>query len=152
MSLLTRKQLKFIDEYLVDENGARAAIRAGYSRKTARSIASENLKKPKIAMTIERYRLEASDKAGGGRSKIVHILATLAFRDIRGIFHDDGSLKHPRVWPKRILEQIEQNHPKRARGSKKDRRRVASLDADAERLRVLGKLAKYLSAQGLLDS
>ena len=46
--LLTAKQLRWIDEYLIDFNGAAAAVRAGYSAKCARSIAHENLTKPDL--------------------------------------------------------------------------------------------------------
>jgi len=45
---LTDKQKRFCHEYMVDMNGTQAAIRAGYSKKTADVIASENLVKPKI--------------------------------------------------------------------------------------------------------
>ena len=50
---LTTKQLRWIDEYLVDMNGAAAAVRAGYSPKSARSIAYENLTKPDILAVIQ---------------------------------------------------------------------------------------------------
>ena len=45
---MTSKEKKFCDEYLIDLNGTQAAIRAGYSEKTAGVIAFENLKKPYI--------------------------------------------------------------------------------------------------------
>ncbi len=45
---LTEKQKRFCEEYLVDLNATQAAIRAGYSKKSAYSIGEENLKKPKI--------------------------------------------------------------------------------------------------------
>lgn len=51
---LTRKQKKFCHEYLVDLNAANAAIRAGYSKKTARVIGCENLTKPHIAEYIAK--------------------------------------------------------------------------------------------------
>ncbi len=50
---LTARQRAFILEYAKDFNGTQAAIRAGYSRKTAYSIASENLRKPEIKSEIE---------------------------------------------------------------------------------------------------
>ncbi len=50
---LTPKQQRFVDEYIVDWNGTQAAIRAGYSKKTARSIAAENLTKPDVARAIQ---------------------------------------------------------------------------------------------------
>lgn len=50
---MTPKQVKFCDEYLIDCNATQAAIRAGYSEKTAYSIGDENLKKPEIAHFIK---------------------------------------------------------------------------------------------------
>lgn len=52
-TLLTAKQLRWIDEYLVDYNGAAAAVRAGYSEKSARSIAHENATKPDIQAVLK---------------------------------------------------------------------------------------------------
>ncbi len=56
---MSAKQQRFVEEYLVDHNATQAAIRAGYSEKTAYSIGHENLKKPEIAAAIaaEQARL-----------------------------------------------------------------------------------------------
>lgn len=50
---LTAKQQSFVDEYLIDLNATQAAIRAGYSEKTAGQIGDENLKKPQISQAIQ---------------------------------------------------------------------------------------------------
>jgi len=50
---LTAKQSRFIDEYMVDMNGAAAAVRCGYSVKTSRAIAAENLAKPYIKAELQ---------------------------------------------------------------------------------------------------
>ena len=50
---LTSKQLRWINEYLIDFNGAAAAVRAGYSLKSARSIAHENTTKPYIQAILK---------------------------------------------------------------------------------------------------
>lgn len=55
---LSNKQRAWIREYLVDWNATQAAIRAGYSPRTAASIGSENLRKPEIAAEIARYTEE----------------------------------------------------------------------------------------------
>lgn len=55
---LTAKQQRFCDEYLIDLNATQAAIRAGYSEKTAYSIGNENLKKPEISAYIEKRMAE----------------------------------------------------------------------------------------------
>ena len=59
---LTAKQQRFCDEYLVDLNATQAAIRAGYSKKTARVIATENLTKPAIRAYIDE-RMKAKEAA-----------------------------------------------------------------------------------------
>jgi len=67
LSKLNPKQTLFCQEYLVDLNATQAAIRAGYSKKTAQRMGSENLSKPLIAEFIQ----QAMDK----RSKKVEINA-----------------------------------------------------------------------------
>lgn len=62
MAKLTAKQQRFCDEYLIDLNATQAAIRAGYSEKNARNIASENLAKPNIREHIDN-RLAEKEKA-----------------------------------------------------------------------------------------
>lgn len=59
---LTPKQQRFVEEYLIDLNATQAAIRAGYSKKTAQEIGSENLAKPMIAMAIAQYQKKISEK------------------------------------------------------------------------------------------
>ena len=60
MANLTPKQQRFVEEYLIDLNATQAAIRSGYSEKTARDIGCENLAKPNIAKAIKK--LKTSDK------------------------------------------------------------------------------------------
>ena len=62
MAKLTAKQQRFCDEYLIDLNATQAAIRAGYSEKTAYSIGQENLKKPEIRQFIDA-RMAEKEKA-----------------------------------------------------------------------------------------
>lgn len=59
---LTAKQQLFVKEYLVDLNATQAAIRAGYSAKTAEAIGHENLRKPKIAEAIEAARNKRAER------------------------------------------------------------------------------------------
>lgn len=59
---LTPKQAAFVEEYLVDLNATQAAIRAGYSERTAGVIGCENLAKPKIAEAIREAANERSER------------------------------------------------------------------------------------------
>ncbi|MDU3076853.1 MAG: terminase small subunit [Mixta calida] len=68
---LKAKQEKFCQEYLVDLNATQAAIRAGYSAKTARSVGCENLTKPDISARIAELQNEAQQKHGISRESIL---------------------------------------------------------------------------------
>lgn len=61
MKDLTNKQVRFVEEYLIDLNATQAAIRAGYSENSAKEIGCENLAKPKIKPYIEKALKERSD-------------------------------------------------------------------------------------------
>ena len=58
MAKMTEKQKRFCDEYLIDLNATQAAIRAGYSKKTANRIGTENLSKLVIKAYIEERMKE----------------------------------------------------------------------------------------------
>ena len=58
--MLTAKQQRFVEEYLVDLNATQAAIRAGYSVKTASEVGFENLRKPQISTAIATHREKLS--------------------------------------------------------------------------------------------
>lgn len=65
---LTQKQKRFVDEYLISGNAAQSAIKAGYSKKTARIIGKENLTKPNIKAYIDKRNAEiASSKIASAR-------------------------------------------------------------------------------------
>lgn len=61
MAKLTAKQQRFCDEYLIDLNATQAAIRAGYSKKTAKQIGQENLTKPDLKSYIQQ-RMDEKEK------------------------------------------------------------------------------------------
>ena len=58
---MTEKQKLFCEEYLISLNATQAAIKAGYSEKTAYSIGNENLKKPEIQEYIQKRLKEKED-------------------------------------------------------------------------------------------
>jgi phage terminase small subunit len=61
---LTEKQKRFCQEYISDLNATQAAIRAGYSEKTAKVIGCENLTKPNIQIEISKLQAEIAEKNG----------------------------------------------------------------------------------------
>lgn len=92
MALKAREQT-FCDEYLVDLNQTQAAIRAGYSKKTAASQASRLLTNVNIQSYIHQKQKERSESTGITTDRILAEYAKLAFFDIRTIYDENNALK-----------------------------------------------------------
>lgn len=86
---LTDKQQAFIEHYLICMNASEAARRAGYSKRSAGSIGSENLQKPEIARVIE-------SRMDGLRAQSNEVLARLT-RQARGSMADFLSVTNKQV-------------------------------------------------------
>ncbi len=61
---LTPKQKRFVDEYLIDLNATQAAIRTGYSKRTAGQIGHELLKKPEIGVALQKAHAIHAERIG----------------------------------------------------------------------------------------
>lgn len=79
MAKLTKKQQRFVDEYLIDLNATQAAIRAGYSVKTAQEQGSQNLSKLMVQQAIEEQMTERSKRTEITQDKVLRELAAIAF-------------------------------------------------------------------------
>ena len=77
MAKLTAKQQRFCDEYLIDLNATQAAIRAGYSEKNARNIASENLAKPNISKYIADRMAEKEKSLIADQDEVLRYLTSV---------------------------------------------------------------------------
>ena len=88
---LNPKQERFVAEYLVDLNATQAAIRAGYSAKTAGVQGFDLLKKPEIAAAIESLRNEHAKNTGLTVERVLTEAMRLAFFDIRKLTDAEGN-------------------------------------------------------------
>lgn len=107
---LTDKQEMFCREYLIDLNATQAAIRAGYSVKTANRTASENLSKPDIQNRIAELKSKRNDAVGINAAYVLQRLVEIDQMDVADILNDDGSLKAISQWPlcwRRTLQGID---------------------------------------------
>ena len=98
MADLSDKQRRFCEEYTVDFNATQAAIRAGYSPKTANEQASRLLANVSIQAFVRELQQKLSEKTEITKDKIVAEYAKLAFFDIRKILTVDGGLKPTSDW------------------------------------------------------
>ena len=80
---LTEKQKRFCDEYLIDLNATQAAIRAGYSKKTAFTIANENLKKPYIKGYIDERLKQLEDKRIAKADEVLKYLTSVMRNEVK---------------------------------------------------------------------
>ena len=68
---MNAKQAAFVQEYLIDRNGAGAAVRAGYSQRTARQIAHKLLTKPDVAAAVAAGEAQIARGAAITRQKVL---------------------------------------------------------------------------------
>lgn len=90
---LTPKQERFVAEYLVDLNATQAAVRAGYSEKTAYSQGQRLLKKVELQATIRAEMEKRSRRVEITQDRVLQEYARLAFFDPRKLFEKNGKPK-----------------------------------------------------------
>lgn len=95
---ITAKQKAFIRFYLETHELAASAIKAGYSKRTAGSIANYLVQKSEVADLIREEEEKVLKQAGLTAQKVLMQLANLANSDVRKLFREDGSLKDPAEW------------------------------------------------------
>lgn len=100
MANLTPKQQRFVDEYLIDLNATQAAIRAGYSEKTAKEIGSENLTKPNIAKAIEEAQNKRAEQTQIDAAYVLRRLVEIDQMDVLDIMDDQMKIRPVNEWPK----------------------------------------------------
>lgn len=78
---VTEKQKRFCDEYLIDLNATQAAIRSGYSEKTAHSIGAENLTKPELQEYIQKRLNEKEGALIAKQDEVLKMLTRVMRRE-----------------------------------------------------------------------
>jgi phage terminase small subunit len=97
---LTAKQERFVAEYLVDLNATQAAIRAGYSEKTANRIGAQLLAKPLVAEAVAKAQAERAERTRIDSDWVLTRLAEEAEADIADLYDPDtGALRPVHEWP-----------------------------------------------------
>ena len=90
---LTPKQARFVAEYLVDLNATQAAIRAGYSPRTAKVIGAQNLSKLNIQSAIQEAIETQQERTEIPADRVIQELFRVASFDPRKLFRSDGTVK-----------------------------------------------------------
>jgi phage terminase small subunit len=96
---ITQKQKVFVAEYLVDLNATQAAIRAGYSEKTASRIGPELLGKTCVSEAVQEAMKHREKRTEITQDRVLAQYANMAFFDLRTLYREDGSIKPVTEWP-----------------------------------------------------
>ncbi|MDV1792807.1 terminase small subunit [Enterobacter asburiae] len=100
MAKLTDKQELFAREYLKDLNATQAAIRAGYSEKTAKEVGYENLTKPHVLEFVAELKAQRVEQTGIDAAYVLRRLTEIDQMDVLDILLANGELKPIKDWPK----------------------------------------------------
>ncbi len=79
MAKMSEKAGRFVEEYLIDLNATQAAIRAGYSARSAGSIGCELLKRPAVRDAVQKAQAERSRRTGVNADRVLQELAKVSF-------------------------------------------------------------------------
>ena len=74
---LTQKQQRFVDEYIISGNATQAAIKAGYSKRSAQQTGAENLLKPVIKAELDRRNAEIKSAKTADMQEVMEYLASV---------------------------------------------------------------------------
>ncbi len=90
---LSEQRQRFVEEYLIDLNGTQAAIRAGYSVKTAQEQASRLLSNVMVQEAVSKAMAERSKRTGVNQDRVVLELAKIAFVKMTDVVDGNGRIK-----------------------------------------------------------
>ncbi len=93
------KRMRFADEYLIDLNSTQAAIRAGYSKKSARVQGSKLLTYPDVQARIIEGGKRRAEATGINAAWLLKRLADEAEADVKDLFDEEGKLLPVKDWP-----------------------------------------------------
>ncbi len=102
---LTPMQAAFVREYVIDNNGAQAAIRAGYSRHTANVQACDLLTRPHIKTAVDEARARLQEKNDITVSQLIEGLKQIAFPS--NSTDDTNSKNLAGIWPRDRIKALE---------------------------------------------
>lgn len=97
--MLTPKKLRFTEEYPVDLNATQAAIRAGYSARTAAQQGERLLRDVDVKRIIMEKKAERSERTKVDADWMLKRLAQDATADVGDLYDENGNLRPVHEWP-----------------------------------------------------
>jgi len=148
------RQKRFCEEYLVDMNGTQAAIRAGYSAKTANEQASRLLANINIQECVSKLRHEQQERTKVNADYVLLRLSAIDQMDVLDIMADDGTIKPISEWPKiwrQYLSSVEVSEIIEGSGDERSVVGVLKKIKWPDKLKNLELLGRHVSVQAFKD-
>lgn len=118
---LTAKEAAFVREYLIDLNATQAAIRAGYSAKTANVQADQVMQKPRVKAAVDAAIAKRSQETEIDAAWVLKRLALEADADLADLYFENGAIKPvsewPKIWRQGLVAGVEHVEVKDAEGN-----------------------------------
>ncbi|MBR0787770.1 terminase small subunit [Bradyrhizobium manausense] len=154
-SALTAKQARFIQEYLLDLNATKAAIRAGYSKRSAQEQGSQMLAQTAIKAAIDAAKVARSERTEVNADWVLRRLAEEAEADLADLYDSNNDLKPidewPEIWRQGLVAGLEIDAL--YEGTGEDRRQIGRIKKIklSDRLRRLELIGKHVSVNAFQE-
>jgi len=152
---LNPRQRLFVEEYLVDLNASQAAIRAGYSCKTAKVLGSILLKKVQVMEAVEQAKRERSERTQIHADWLLSRLAEEALADIADLYDENGGLKPvdqwPLIWRQGLVAAVEVKELFEGRGESREAIGRVSQVKLSDRIKRLELIGKHIDVQAFRE-
>tara|TARA_B100001063_G_scaffold246739_1_gene287329 strand:+ start:13525 stop:14091 length:567 start_codon:yes stop_codon:yes gene_type:complete len=155
MAGLRKQQLLFVKEYVVDLNGTQAAIRAGYSEKTAQEQASRLLSNVKVQQAIAKEQNKRLERTEVSADYVLKRLVEIDEMDVCDILSDDlSSFKPLSQWPKvwrRTISGLDLTELFSGRGDEKEMTGILKKIKWPDKVKNLELLGKHIDIQAFKE-
>lgn len=151
---LDSRQRRFCEEYLKDLNGTDAAIRAGYSKRSASSIAYQLMQKPLVLELIKELQEKRSERTAVDADYVLRRLVEIDQMDFLDIMNNDLSLKPLHEWPKvwrQYLSSVELAELFEGRGDEREMVGVLKKIKWPDKVKNLELLGKHVSVNAFRE-
>lgn len=148
MPILTPKQQRFVENYLLDLNATQAAIRAGFSERTANQQGPRLLEHPGVQAAIDAAKIKRSAETETDAAWVLRRLVAEVNADLADLYTDAGDLKPiedwPEIWRQGLVAGVEVEAL--FAGSGEERRQVGHVKKIklSDRLRRLELIGKHI--------
>ncbi|MET3853050.1 terminase small subunit [Rhizobium sp. OAE497] len=153
---MTPRQERFVDEYLKDLNGTKAAIRAGFSRHSAKDQASQMLANPEIAAAVDAAKVARSHRTGIDADWVLTRLAEEVEADLADLYNDDGSLlpveEWPLIWRQGLVSGFDVEELFGGKGEERKQVGIVRKLRLSDRLKRLELIGKHINVNAFQDT